>query len=107
LFLVFYSALKGLREKKQLKRGKNIEKSVEKNWKNFTFVLLALFGYPLALETLGFHFTTFLFLFFLFELKNPKKWLTPLIFAVITVTLSYVILELSLGCQFPRGKFGF
>ena len=106
LILIFSSTLRGLWEKEHLKDKKiQVEKPVEKNWKNLMFVLLILFGYPLLLDTLGFYLTTFLFLFFLFKLKEPKRWLMPLIFSISVVILSYLIFELCLNCRFPRGIF--
>ncbi len=76
------------------------------NWGNFFFPLIALFGYLLLLKPLGFILTTFIFLFFLFKLKEPKRWGMPFIFSVCTVILSYLIFSVWLKCQFPKGIFG-
>jgi hypothetical protein len=79
----------------------------KENWKGFSLTLLALFGYSLLMNTLGFYTTTFLFLFFLFKLTAPRKWLMPLAFAGASVVLSYLIFSLWLMSQFPGGIFGF
>jgi hypothetical protein len=77
------------------------------NWKGFSLTLLALFGYALSMNFLGFYTTTFLFLFFLFKLTAPRKWLMPLAFSGASVILSYLIFSLWLMTQFPGGIFGF
>ena len=70
-------------------------------------LLLALFGYGLLLEFLGFLVTTFLFLFFLFKFTAPKAWVKPLVFSGITVILSYLLFSIWLRFPFPRGIFSF
>jgi hypothetical protein len=77
------------------------------NWKSFSFTLLALLGYAFLLEFMGFYSSAFVFLFFLFKFKEPKKWVIPFITAGITVTVSYIIFSVWLKCQFPRGLIGF
>jgi len=69
--------------------------------------LLISFAYVLLFEPLGFLPATFLFLFFLFKLSEPKKWLKPLILSLSVVILSYLIFSVWLQCQFPRGMFRF
>jgi putative tricarboxylic transport membrane protein len=76
-----------------------------KNWKNVLFTLLSLFGYLISIEPLGFLLTSFLFLFFLFKLMEPRKWFDPFIFSGISVALIYYIFTIWLHCQFPRGIF--
>lgn len=103
LILIFYPLSSELRERK----NGEVQKS---NWRTFLIPLLTLFilfGYTLLLEYLGFLFTTFLFLFFLFKLGEPKRWLMPLIFSVSTVIFSYLIFDVWLQCQLPRGIFRF
>jgi putative tricarboxylic transport membrane protein len=77
-----------------------------RDWKNFFFTLLALFGYALLLNVLGFPLTTFLFFFFLFRLTETEKWLMPLFLAGVMMGFSYLLFSVWLGCQFPRGVFG-
>lgn len=79
----------------------------KENWKSFSLTLLALFGYALLMNSLGFYTTTSLFLFFLFKLTAPRKWLMPLAFAGASVILSYLIFSMWLMTQFPVGIFGF
>jgi putative tricarboxylic transport membrane protein len=90
--------------------AKNEESSVVWNWKKLVnpfLALLILFVYILLLEPLGFIFTTFICMLFLFKLSEPKKWLTPLILSVSTSILSYLVFSVWLRCQFPRGLIKF
>ena len=66
-------------------------------------VLLALLGYILVLNVLGFLLTTFLWLFFLFKLGDPKRWLMPFIAAISTVIISYLVFGVWLQLQLPKG----
>jgi len=84
--------------------------SVIWNWKkliNPFLTLLILFVYLLLLEPLGFVFTTFMCLLFLFKLSEPKKWLAPFVLSISTSILTYLLFSVWLQCQFPRGLIKF
>jgi putative tricarboxylic transport membrane protein len=68
---------------------------------------LALFSYILLFQPLGFFFTTFLFLFFLFKLAEPKKWVIPSVLSGAAVILGYLIFSIWLKSQLPKGIIGF
>jgi len=76
---------------------------VKGNSKRLLLTLFALFAYALSFETLGFLIATFLFLFFLFKLTEPKRWVGPLVFSGMTVVLSYLIFCVWLKSTFPAG----
>lgn len=80
---------------------------VKENRKKVVLILIALFGYGFLLELLGFLVTTFIFLFFLFKLTEPKRWAMPLVISGITVILSYLFFAIWLKSSFPRGILGF
>lgn len=103
LIIAVSTISKGLEKEKT--KGKEAWMNV--NWKSFLFTLLALFVYALLLEPIGFYITTFMFLFFLFKLTEPKRWLMPIVFAGISVILSYLIFSTWLKVQFPSGIFRF
>ncbi len=107
--ILFGSILLGLTISKGIEKeetnGKEARMNV--NWKNFLFTLSGLLAYALLLEPIGFYFTTFLFLFFLFKLTESKKWLMPVGLAGTSVILSYLIFSVWLKVQFPSGIFGF
>ncbi len=69
--------------------------------------LLSLLGYILVLNVLGFLLTTFLWLFFLFKLGDPRRWLMPLTSAVSTVIISYLVFGVWLQLQLPKGIIRF
>ena len=104
LILMFSFFLKRLRKEEKL-NDKEISK--KENWKKLLLTLIALFGYCFLLEPLGFIISSFIFLFFLFKLTEPKKWVKPLVFSGTTVVLVYFIFIICLKGQFPRGIFRF
>ena len=80
---------------------------IAKNWKMCFACLLALFGCAFLLEPLGFFTTSGLFLFALFKMQNPKRWVRPLIYAALTVVFSYLLFTVLLNIRFPTGISGF
>lgn len=80
---------------------------VKENWKKVFCAILAMLGYVILLDLLGFVVTTFIFLFFLFKLTEPKKWVMPLVYSGSAVVLSYLIFSVWLQSEFPKGIFGF
>jgi hypothetical protein len=103
LILAGSTLSKGLEKEKT--KGKEAWMNV--NWKRFLFTLSGLFAYALLLEPIGFYPIAFLFLFFLFKLTEPKRWLMPAGLAGISVLLSYLIFSVWLKVQFPIGIFRF
>jgi putative tricarboxylic transport membrane protein len=75
------------------------------NWKNLVLSILSLFGYALLMESLGFLITTFFFLFFLFKLTAPKKWLAPLLTSLLVAVSCYLVFSLWLNVSLPKGFF--
>jgi len=69
--------------------------------------LLILLGYVLLLESLGFLLSSVIFLFLLFKISDPRKWLLPIALSVTTVIISYLLFSVWLKGQFPRGILGF
>ena len=104
LLLFFQSFSKGLEEDQQIEIGDKWKKG---NLKIFFFTLLACFGYLVSIEFLGFILTTFIFLYFLFKVTAPKRWLMPLLLTGAAVTVSYLVFIFWLKCQFPKGFFKF
>lgn len=74
--------------------------------KKVSFSLLALFGYVLALEYLGYLFTTFLFMIFLLRFIEPQRWINSVIVAFLTIASSYIIFVIFLNIRLPKGIFG-
>ncbi len=102
LQILFASFFRRYKEGEGVKGGKLWEKG---QMRNIFLTLLALFVYASLFEPIGFVITTFLFLFFLFKLTAPQKWLTPLVLAGTTVIVSYLVFSVWLMAQFPKGIF--
>jgi putative tricarboxylic transport membrane protein len=66
----------------------------------------ALFAFGIALEYLGYLITTFLFMFFVARLMEPKGWRTTTLMALLTAILSYLLFMVLLEVQLPIGPFG-
>ena len=77
-------------------------------WKNLIWVLLALLAYALVLDPLGFLMSTFLLLVFLFRFgMEPQRWLWAIGASGIASVSCYVVFELWLRTQLPRGILAF
>jgi putative tricarboxylic transport membrane protein len=75
--------------------------------RTFLWVVAALFGYSFLLEILGFILTTALFLLILLRAGEPQRWTVALGGSVAASLFSYVLFEVWLKTQLPKGIFGF
>ncbi len=96
----------------QARMGESTEQKASwysrERWKNLIWVLLALFAYALVLDYLGFLMSTFLLLIFLFRFgMEPQKWFWAIGGSVIASVSCYVVFELWLQTQLPKGILGF
>ena len=78
----------------------------EIRWGKWGLILAVLFGYALLLETLGFILCTLFFMIVLLRFVEPQRWLPVLLVALITTGASYLIFQLWLKSQLPRGFLG-
>jgi putative tricarboxylic transport membrane protein len=73
--------------------------------------MLVLFGalvaYFLLLEYLGFVVVSFLLMFFLFLWVGRQRWYVAFLSAVACIGLAYVLFDILLKSNLPRGVFGF
>ena len=76
-------------------------------WKNLILVLGVLCAYAFFLEVLGFLLGSFLLLLFLFRGIEPQKWIVSIGGSALASFLCYVVFELWLKTQLPKGIFGF
>lgn len=75
-------------------------------WKSAILVLVALFIYSIFLEKIGFIGTTFLFVVMLVGVIERKKWYTVIFVGIASALLSYIIFQVWLQSQLPKGIFG-
>jgi len=71
--------------------------------KKLLLALFALFTYVLVLKYLGFFFTTFLFMVFLLRFIEPQRWMVVFTAAILTSAGAYLVFNLWLKVQLPRG----
>jgi putative tricarboxylic transport membrane protein len=77
------------------------------SFRKLLFALTALFGYGIALEYVGYLLTTFLFMFSIGRLVEPRGWWTTTVVALLTAVLSYLLFIVLLEVQLPKGPLGF
>jgi putative tricarboxylic transport membrane protein len=94
--------------RKEEERDKKIEKIFPEkdSFKKVSLGLMALFLYGIALEYIGYIITTILFMVFTFRLMEREKWKGPLLFAISTAVISYLLFVVLLEVQLPGGFLG-
>lgn len=75
----------------------------EVQWKKIVSVLVALFLYGYFFQTLGFILSAALLLVFLFKAVEPQRWSVAILGAVVSSLVAYVVFQVWLGSQFPKG----
>jgi len=75
-------------------------------WKNAMIILVSLLAYALLLFPLGFVVTTTLFIAFLLRAIVPQRWSVVIACSILTAAASYLIFEVWLKAQLPKGPLG-
>lgn len=78
---------------------------IRRNLKDPIRFVVILLGYTFLLEVLGYLITTFLMLFLMLYLFDPKKWGIKIGFSAIAVSLSFLVFCKWLQVQLPAGIF--
>ena len=93
----------------RLSKARELRKSwyAETIKKNVILSLIALFAFSVFLEMLGFLLCTFLFLIILFRGMQAKPWIIAVGQSIIICLSCYVLFELLLKSQLPKGFLGF
>lgn len=74
-------------------------------WPRLTWMIGLILGYILFLDILGFMMGTFLLMYGMFFDRERKSWVSSFMFSIATAVSSYLIFEVGLHCQLPRGVF--
>jgi putative tricarboxylic transport membrane protein len=77
-------------------------------WDNLSkpfIIIVALSIYALILDTLGFLLSSFLLMWVMLLISNPRRWFYHMIVALIIVNVSYLVLCKLLRVVFPAGIF--
>lgn len=75
-------------------------------WINILLVSLAMLGFALLLNHLGFLVTAFLFIWFLLQGVERRGWIVSVGAASLTALAAYATFELWLRAQLPAGILG-
>ena len=93
--------IRAMREKSKTGEMKLIWSEVR--WKKIMSVIIALFLYAYAFNTLGFIFCTTIILIFLFKAVEPQRWSVAVLGAILSTLSAYLVFQLWLGSQLPKG----
>lgn len=91
------------------KKAEEPESSIfgKENVLKIIFVLLSLFLYAFFMETLGFIPVTLLLFIFLLGMIEKKRLSFTIFVSVVVTGISYLIFEIWLKSQLPKGLLGF
>jgi putative tricarboxylic transport membrane protein len=74
-------------------------------WPRLVYTLALLLAYVILIEPVGFILTTFLLMFGLFFDFEKRNYFWSVFFSIATALVSYLVFEVWLHCQLPRGLF--
>lgn len=104
LLLIFLSLLLAFLEIR--KRGSKLSSAFSLSvGKNLIITFCSLVGFVLILKTLGYLISIGLFVFVLIKTAAPRKWLSPLLWAIGVSLATYFLFSVLLKCNFPQGVF--
>lgn len=96
--------VRGLIEGRGAGEGEAVFKGIR--WGRLILVVCGLLGYGIALDTLGFSVSNFLFMALLLRFVGRKRWWVALVTSILIVVGTYLIFIAWLGSVFPRGLLG-
>ncbi len=76
-------------------------------WEKALIIIISLFAYGLLLGPIGFFLCTLLFIGFLLRVIVPQRWLLVIGGSLLITVASYVVFEVLLKAQMPKGFLGF
>ncbi len=86
------------------KKDKAIWTNRQKGFK-MVLTVLALLVYGVIMNYLGFLVSTFIFLAFLLKVIEPQRWSVALLGSLVASMAFYLLFELGLQSQLPKGPF--
>lgn len=90
---------------KEEKEDKKIWSEI--NWGKLILTMALLFVYTFLSSTLGFVIGTILLFLYLFRMMEPRPWWIILLASLTTTGLFYLVFQIGLESQLPRGFWGF
>jgi hypothetical protein len=76
-------------------------------WKKALIVLISLFAYGLLLRPIGFFLCTLLLIGFLLRAVVPQRWLVVSGGSFLITVAAYIVFEVLLKSELPKGFWGF
>jgi putative tricarboxylic transport membrane protein len=73
------------------------------SWSRLAYTMIFLVAYAVLMDPLGYMVSTFLAMFGLFFHWEKKNWFWSFFFSVTVSLISYLVFEVWLHCQLPRG----
>lgn len=77
------------------------------HWGKIILTMAVLFVYTFLAPFLGFVIGATLLLIVLFRMMEPRPWWVILLASLTTIGLFYLVFQIGLEGQLPRGPFGF
>ena len=105
IFVSLFVLIPALSQGEKAKSGKFFPEP--KSFRRLLFVLVLLFSFGIAMKTLGYLLTAFLFMFFVALVMKPKGWWTPVLLALTAAVVSYTLFAVLLEVNLPKGLLGF
>ena len=84
-----------------------VEADAKTRWWNIACVLGAIVAYALLLDTLGFVACTFLMFVLFLRVVSSQPWPRALAVALCAAAGAFVLFDLVLSAQLPKGPLGF
>jgi hypothetical protein len=105
-FLAVLDLVSGLKDRwKGAKEDKEIWSGID--WGKLILTMAVLFVYTFLYSILGFIIGTILLFLFLFRMMEPRPWWIILLVSLAATGLFYLIFQIGLEGQLPRGFWGF
>jgi len=109
LFVSIVGLVMGLPEffpKISLRNGTDFNQTFSiASWPRLIYTMVLLLSYGLLLNTLGYLLTTFLVMWGLFYDREKSRLVSSCLASLASVGVTYLVFEVWLRCQFPRGFF--
>jgi putative tricarboxylic transport membrane protein len=93
------------RAKASIKESRGRLWTDKKRIQKMVFTTLALLAYGVGMDYLGFLLSTFIFLAFLLRMIEPQRWSLVLLESALASGISYLIFDIWLQAQLPKGIF--
>jgi putative tricarboxylic transport membrane protein len=108
LALIFVSLFVSIPALRQREKSESRNFFLERDsFRKILLALIALFAFGIAMEYVGYLLTTFLFMFFVARIMEPKGSRTIALLAFFTAVLSHLLFVVLLEVQLPKGLLGF